>query len=432
VPLDLFTTREIASAFWLAALAAIVVAVPRLRPLVGGVARALLILLQPWVALLLGLFFGWLAFAIWIASHVPLWNSRLLVEAVLWAAVQGFALLASIGEMGEPGFFRRQLGRVVGITAFLLFYLHIITFPLVVEIALQPLSALLGVMALAARRTENETWTSRLLAAFGFLLIVATAANLATNFGQIDWARVGFSWLLPLWLTVMAIPAVYLLNVIDQYRVLFRLADMDARPRGWRARIRARLALLLGYGVNARELAVVRRYLGTIGRVAIAPNLSAALAEIADLRAMRRAETDAERQRVEDLKTYSGVKGTDEEGRQLDRREFEETTGALNTLAVRQMGWYRNRGGRYRREVLELMGHHHALERLPAHHGIKMRVRRDGQAWYAWRRTPSGWVFAIGAHGPPPAQSHYDGPTLPKGYPGEWPGWKDVPGANWL
>jgi hypothetical protein len=52
-----------------------------------------------------------------------------------------------------------------------------------------------------------------------------------------------------------------------------------------------------------------------------------------------------------------------------------------------------------------------------------MRVSKDGQKWFAWRRTISGWVFAIGAAGPPPDQWEYDGADPPAGFPGEGPAW---------
>lgn len=38
---------------------------------------------------------------------------------------------------------------------------------------------------------------------------------------------------------------------------------------------------------------------------------------------------------------------------------------------------------------------------LPQETGITMSVAKDGQAWYAWRRTITGWCFAIGAAGSP-------------------------------
>ena len=85
----------------------------------------------------------------------------------------------------------------------------------------------------------------------------------------------------------------------------------------------------------------------------------------------------------------------------MDRLEFKETTEALRFLATCQMGWYWNRGGRYhRKNLLNVLGDGFTRCGLPKDHGIAVRVAKDGQAWYAWRRTVTGWCFAIGAAGP--------------------------------
>jgi hypothetical protein len=52
-----------------------------------------------------------------------------------------------------------------------------------------------------------------------------------------------------------------------------------------------------------------------------------------------------------------------------------------------------------------------------------MRVAADGQSWLAWRRTISGWCFAIGSTGPPINEWLYDGAEPPMGFPGGDPEW---------
>jgi hypothetical protein len=86
------------------------------------------------------------------------------------------------------------------------------------------------------------------------------------------------------------------------------------------------------------------------------------------------------------------------------------------------MGWYRRQGGRYRSDLLEIIGDF-STQGLKGEHGIELRVRRDGQAWYAWRRTVSGWVFAIGSAKNPPDQWLYDGADPPRGFPGKDKSW---------
>jgi hypothetical protein len=97
------------------------------------------------------------------------------------------------------------------------------------------------------------------------------------------------------------------------------------------------------------------------------------------------------------------------------------------------MGWHNNQGKRYRPYLLTRIGD---FERqgLPAEHGIVMEVRKDGQAWYAYRRTVTGWVLGIGARKAPPDQWFYDGPEPPKSYPCPGHGWGQAAGeetANW-
>ena len=71
---------------------------------------------------------------------------------------------------------------------------------------------------------------------------------------------------------------------------------------------------------------------------------------------------------------------------------------------------------------------------LPEEHGIHLNVSDDGQAWWAWRRTVTGWCFAIGANDAPPDQWLYDGADPPNGFPGEDPAWGDrwgIDAKNW-
>ena len=109
----------------------------------------------------------------------------------------------------------------------------------------------------------------------------------------------------------------------------------------------------------------------------------------------------------------------------FDRREFEETKRALRWIATCQMGWGRRETG-YRADILDVVGDL-SSHGLPGDGGVTVLVAPDGGSWYAWRRTPSGWVFAIGAAGSPPDQWEYDGVEPPSGFPGESPDWGSGP-----
>ena len=98
-------------------------------------------------------------------------------------------------------------------------------------------------------------------------------------------------------------------------------------------------------------------------------------------------------------------------------------------------GWYHNEdhgGKRYRADLWEALGSDFFRpDGLPPDPPIIMKVAKKGRAWYAWRRTVTGWCFAIGAAGPPPDRWEYDGPDPPGSFPSKGRGWGDRTNRNW-
>jgi hypothetical protein len=155
---------------------------------------------------------------------------------------------------------------------------------------------------------------------------------------------------------------------------------------------------------------------------------------VADFQESRREKARAVAEEQEQLRRYAGSDDTDAEGRRLDRREFRETMKALHWLAACMEGWYSNedRGPkRYRADLLEAFGPDFFKPFGLPDHGVIMKVAKNGKAWYAWRRTVTGWCFAIGAAGPPPDRWEYDGPEPPRRCPSKGQGWGDKANRNW-
>jgi hypothetical protein len=100
-------------------------------------------------------------------------------------------------------------------------------------------------------------------------------------------------------------------------------------------------------------------------------------------------------------------------GQPLDQREFEETKGALDRLAMFQRSQHEQKG----RYNPDLSVGTLVAEKLPPEHGIVMKVNKKGSAWFAWRRTVTGWCLGIGANGPPPDQWTYGASEPPGGFP---------------
>jgi hypothetical protein len=105
--------------------------------------------------------------------------------------------------------------------------------------------------------------------------------------------------------------------------------------------------------------------------------------------------------------------GPDGDGLRLDRREFHETKHALTDLYYVQMGQYRNKQPDYWPDLPVAL----FVKNLPEDHGIHMLVRKDKQAWRAWRKTPCGWYFGVGGTSNVDEMWQYDGAEPPHAFP---------------
>jgi hypothetical protein len=194
-------------------------------------------------------------------------------------------------------------------------------------------------------------------------------------------------------------------------------------PIGWKAKT----ALVLGFRLAARDmdpLAATK----ACWELARTKSVREGLKIVADYRRSLREAEAAKKRAADRLRDNAGLIGTDEEGRQLDQREFAETCDVLDWIATSQIGWYRNRSeGGYRPEMLETLASYITSHGLPADHGIHLAVSKNRKAWYAWRRTVSGWCFAIGSAKASPDEWRYDGAEPPTGYPGKDPSWGPAP-----
>jgi hypothetical protein len=421
--------REVAALFWLGVVLIFMLAQRDLRAPLGGVAAAAL---QPAIVVSTAALASYSAGVALLASHLGLWEPDLMKETVIWFAGIGLGLLMSVGHVSErDGWFRQEAAKAIRITIFVEFFVNLAVLGLPLELLLAPFLALLAMMSALAEGREDlrpaKSLTDGLLGLVGFALFTYVGVKLVTDWESFNNRHTLQSLALPLWLTLGALPFIYAVGVWSSYQSAF--ARIDGATSSRRARVRAKLTLLAGLHLRARELGEFRVYEATT--VANAISVQEARQGVRSFRAGLEDERRALQEEEDRLRRYAGVDGVDEQGRQLDRREFAETREALQYLAMAQSGWYTNPEKRYRDDLLGVL---EPFSGLPAEHGISMTVAPDGQSWWAWRRTITGWCFAIGSSAPPPDEWLHDGPEPPTGFPGEDPAWGErwgVGAKNW-
>lgn len=418
--------RDLALLIWLVIALATAVLMRTGRNTLRDISK---VALETQVSVIFLLMIAYGATIVWQLASLGLWTKRLIPETVLWLAGPGVVLIfRAVTSRGESEtFFRYMFLATLRVTILIEFLVNLYPVHLILELVFVPVFVVLGgILALAESREEHVVPEGRLqvfMALVGLAMLSDTAANIIRDpggFATLDTLR---EFLLPILLTAAFIPFIYFLAVYASYEMAFNYIDFRA-PEGAKG-FQAKLALVLRLHGRTRVIDDFTMYWGK--EMAEAGSFRAAWRAASQFLASREARREAKVKEEARLVRYAGVEGADDDGQRLDQREFKETREALQALATAQMGWYRNRGGSYRLELLDILQSRFERCGLPADHGISLHVTDDSQSWWAWRRTVTGWCFAVGAAGPPPDEWLFDGPEPPSGPPGQDPAW----GARW-
>ena len=428
----MLNNRELAGLIWVSAFFLWAFSKKSVREGSVGVVRAFL---KPQILLPVAAMLVWVGLELWVGVRLALWSPALAKGTILWTLGSAAVLLFNCARLNSDGddlhFLRRTILATVCVAAFAEFFVNLYVMSLPGELVFQLVVAVPSlVVAVAGQKPEYKSakvFCEWVLAAIGLAVFAYSAQQIYLGWCQLEARELVLDFALPVWLTVGLVPFLYLFSIYVAYDAVFRRISRENTGR-WSG-YRSRLALLSVLHFRAGAVRQLAGYWYFTRKLGEAQTFSAARGVVAEFLDTLSRKEQAKIDEEERLRHYSGSQELDDEGRRLDRREFAETIHALHWLATCQMGWHRN-GGRYRRDLLRVLGDDFTRHGLPKESGITLHVAPDGQSWYAWRRTVTGWCFAIGAAGPPPDQWTYDGPEPPRGFPGKDSSWGDGPFAD--
>ena len=397
------------------------------RQSLAGVMNAFfrLLILGPIVAMLF-----WIGFELWVGRLLGIWDPTLSKGTIMWTIGSAGVLLFNCAKTDSNlYFFRRTIISTTGVGVFVIFFVNLYPFNLFVEFVMQ-ITAVLSILmvAVAGQKLKYRLvkgFFELLLISIAFAMLIHALRQVYMDWYQIDLWRFSLEYFLPIWLTVGLLPFLYAFSIFLAYDFVFRFIDDNTEGQWsvWRSRIALMSMLHFRAGT-------VRKFVGywpvQLGKTR---TFSAAIRVIADFLSYQKRDRQTQKDEKKRLRRYVGSQGDDGEGRRLDRREFMATQNALNRLETCQMGWYRNCNC-YRADLLNILADDFTRLGLPQESGITLHVAEDGQSWYAWRRTVTGWCFAIGGDGPPPNRWEHDGLDPPTGFPGVDVVWGDSPFSN--
>lgn len=341
---SILTNRELAALIILVFLIGFVLTRPGRDGVLGSVRGVLRSLAEPWILVPLLLYIGWISASVAGASRFGLWDLGLLKTTILWLLLSGLALVMGLNDaIQKPGFFRGALIKTLGVVAVVEFVAALKSFPLWFELPGQALAVLFAMTAVVAGRDPKYGSVCKLangyLMMFGFAALLWSIRHLVSHWSDLDQGRFLREFLLPIWLTPLALLFVYGFALVAAYQSSF------LRMRIWNKEgplLRQRLAVLLrAHG----RLGYLRRLSG-LGdqRIAKTDGFREAWREIGVLRREARegeVEDETARQRI---LVSTGDIGTDDSGQQLAQVTFEEIIASgiaapLNTslrLAMKQ------------------------------------------------------------------------------------------------
>ena len=420
----MLNNRQIASLLWGGALLGLLLVWPTGRRCSTDVVRNFLSRKIWPIFVLLAL---WSLGLVLLGRRIGIWSGALAADTWFWFFTTAVVLLFNFGKASkEPDFFKLRAKETFGLTLIFGFLSDRYVLSLPVEFVGQGIVVILaGASALAVHQSESAEARELIdgcLSVVGFAILALAVITLGTNWSNEDVLDLARQLLMPAWMTLGVLPFIYAVALYAAYEMAFKRIGLR-NSADFRDRCSAKVATVVR--LHGQAMLVDQFSPFWAKRTVEAGSFRAALA-IVDEFSQDLARREQEQQEAADrLVRYAGIDGVDDDGQQCDQREFEETKRALRWIGICQMGWGRRETG-YRSDILEVVGDL-SSRGLPGDGGVEVVISPDGGSWYAWRRTPSGWGFAIGLAGPKSDQWEYDGAEPPSGFPGESPDWGNGP-----
>lgn len=263
-----FTTREIATAFWLLALAIWSLSHDRVRPAALSVIVAVLHSKITIPASLLAMYLAGIVWGLW---SLGFWELGLLKDTVLWFFLSGLGFAySSIVSKSDTSSFGQIVRKQLSLLIVLEFIMNAYTFHLIVELLLIPFLVLLAMVEQFAKLKKGHEdagkFASSLQMFTGFGMFALVIARLVGDRNSIEWSFTLREIVLPVLLTIGLIPAVFAFTLYSRYETLFLgigLGRVDARVKR-----RAQWRLFRRLGLNLRKIdEYQRREVGNLMRI---------------------------------------------------------------------------------------------------------------------------------------------------------------------
>jgi len=155
--------------------------------------------------------------AIWKIDHTTL--------TVLWCVCVAFAMLFNFQKANDQNFFKNSVKDNIKGLVFLEFFLNLYVFNFWIEFMIVPISAIIGGMKAISERNKEYEIVDKLLNFFlvaaGLFLLFFAFYKVFTDFENFATIQNLESFYMPILLSILFVPFVYIAALIAAYETLF-------------------------------------------------------------------------------------------------------------------------------------------------------------------------------------------------------------------
>lgn len=240
----IFTTREIAIFIYAILLLVYVCARKKGKPILLPVIKAAchIKLIVPFLFVL---FFA--SVFVWLCTYFPFWDWVYLKDIIFWTLFAGVPVcFNATSRKLEDHYFRDILIDNFKFAALTEFITGTFTFPIVVELILQPILVFFVILQSTAEKTQNnkvKKFIDVTVALAGFMILALTAKSIIDAIGNIEFLDIAVSFMLPIVLSALYLPVAYCFAVYAKYELLF-LRMSFKEPKDKKVRIAHRVKII--------------------------------------------------------------------------------------------------------------------------------------------------------------------------------------------
>jgi len=251
----IFTTREIVLSIYITIIVIFVLARKKIR---DGLAEVIRIALTPKLIIPFALILVCAAIIVYIFTRVSIWDWIYLKDVIVWVIFVGVPLCFNMASKGiEKYTFRNIVIDNLRLTAILEFFCSTFTFNFWVELLLQPVLAFFILMNTIAAKKDEYTPAKKvidfILVIGGFILLYYTVLNAIDFFKnsetESEFVDIVVSFCLPIILSLLYLPFMYLFAVYARYESLFCVMA-SKEPKERRIRILHKVKVMASCGLS--------------------------------------------------------------------------------------------------------------------------------------------------------------------------------------